>query len=108
MRTSRFPPDIDPPPACQPGAHIAHWLRPEPGPMRPDGEHASWGEVTRLLHAARGGDREAMDRIVPLVYDELRGLAGRLLRREQGACTVHPTSLVHEAYMKLANGAALA
>ena len=75
--------------------------------MDADGAHTPWGEVTRLLHAARGGDREAMDRIVPLIYDDLRVLAGRQLRRELGERTMNPTALVHEAYMKLANGAAL-
>jgi RNA polymerase sigma factor (TIGR02999 family) len=75
--------------------------------MHPDGAPTPAGEVTRLLHAARDGDREAMARIVPLVYDDLRALAGRQLRRELGPRTMEPTSLVHEAYMKLANGAAL-
>jgi RNA polymerase sigma factor (TIGR02999 family) len=75
--------------------------------MDPDAAEAPWGEVTRLLHAARGGDRDAMDRIVPLIYEDLRLLAGRQLRRELGVRTMRPTSLVHEAYMKLANGAAL-
>jgi len=65
------------------------------------------GEVTRLLHAARGGDAQAMDRIVPLVYDDLCVLADRQLRREFSSRTMHPISLVHEAYFKLANGAAL-
>jgi RNA polymerase sigma factor (TIGR02999 family) len=65
------------------------------------------GDVTRLLHAAREGDTDAMDRIVPLIYDDLCALAGRQLRRELGHRTMHPRSLVHEAYMKLANGAAL-
>jgi RNA polymerase sigma factor (TIGR02999 family) len=63
------------------------------------------GEVTRLLHAAREGDAAAMDRIIALVYDHLRLLAKRQLRREFGSSTMHPTSLVHEAYMKLARGA---
>lgn len=75
--------------------------------MHADGAHTPWGEVTRLLHAARGGDDDAMDRIVPLVYDDLRVLANRQLRRELGPRTMDPTSLVHEAYMKLAKGAAL-
>ena len=75
--------------------------------MQPDAAQTAWGEVTRLLRAARGGDREAMDRIVPLVYDDLRRLARRQLRRELGERTMHPTSLVHEVYMKLSNGVAL-
>jgi RNA polymerase sigma factor (TIGR02999 family) len=75
--------------------------------MQSDVALTGWGEVTRLLHAARGGDREALDRIVPLIYDELRVLANRQLRRELGERTMRPTSLVHEAYMKLSSGAAL-
>lgn len=59
------------------------------------------GEVTQLLRAARAGEPEALDRIIPLVYDELRILARRQLRREHGERTMHPTSLVHEAFMRL-------
>jgi RNA polymerase sigma factor (TIGR02999 family) len=65
------------------------------------------GEVTRLLHAARDGDATAMDRIIQLVYDDLCAIAARQLRREPFQRTTQPASLVHEAYMKLANGAAL-
>ena len=65
------------------------------------------GEVTRLLHAARDGDATAMDRIIQLVYDDLCAIAARQLRREPFQRMTHPASLVHEAYMKLANGAAL-
>jgi RNA polymerase sigma factor (TIGR02999 family) len=65
------------------------------------------GEVTRLLHAARDGDATAMDRIIQLVYDDLCAIAARQLRREPFQRATHPASLVHEAYMKLANGAAL-
>jgi RNA polymerase sigma factor (TIGR02999 family) len=75
--------------------------------MQDDGALTPSGEVTRLLHAARDGDPTAMDRIVPLVYDDLRLIARRHLRRELGDRTMHPTSLVHEAYMKLANATAL-
>ena len=67
----------------------------------------SRGEVTQLLHAARGGDRDAMNRIVPLVYDDLRAIASRKLRREGRDRTMRPTSLVHETYMKLSNGAVM-
>jgi RNA polymerase sigma factor (TIGR02999 family) len=75
--------------------------------MHADGALPPSGEVTRLLHAARDGDPTALDRIVPLVYDDLRLIAQRHLRRELGDRTMHPTSLVHEAYLKLANAAAL-
>jgi RNA polymerase sigma factor (TIGR02999 family) len=65
------------------------------------------GEVTQLLFAARGGDREALDRIVALVYDDLRRLARRQISREYGERTLHPTTLVHEAYLKLAGSSAI-
>ena len=78
-----------------------------PGHMDADGTETPPGEVTQLLHAARAGDREAMDRIVPLVYEDLRRIARRQLRRGSSDRTMHPTSLVHEAYMKLAKGSAL-
>jgi len=65
------------------------------------------GEVTQLLHAARGGDRDAMNRIVPLVYEDLRAIASRKLRREGRERTMRPTSLVHETYMKLSSRAVL-
>lgn len=65
------------------------------------------GEVTRLLRAARAGDDEALHRIVPLVYDELRSLARRHLHRERAGHTLDATSLVHESYVRLAGSAAL-
>ena len=66
------------------------------------GEAASRGEVTALLARLRAGESDALDRLLPLVYDELRQLARRQLRRERGDHTLHPTALVHEAYIKLA------
>lgn len=64
----------------------------------------SQGDVTRLLGAVQHGDSDALDRIYPHVYDELRSVAARQLRRERTGHTLHPTALVHEAYMKLAGG----
>ena len=61
-------------------------------------------EVTRLLGAVRRGEADAIDRIYPHVYDELRSVAQRQLRRERPGHTLHPTALVHEAYIKLAGG----
>mgnify|MGYP001062464207 CR=1 FL=1 len=75
--------------------------------MHLDAIDSPTGEVTRLLHAARDGDATAMDRIIQLVYDDLCAIAARQLRREPFQRTTQPASLVHEAYMKLANGAAL-
>jgi RNA polymerase sigma factor (TIGR02999 family) len=60
------------------------------------------GEVTRLLSAVRGGDPSATDRLLPLVYEELRRLARAALGREHGPNTLVATDLVHEAYFKLA------
>ena len=65
---------------------------------------ARTGEVTRLLRAARAGEPGAIDRIVPLVYEDLRRLAQRQLGRSFGPQSVRPTELVHEAYVKLALG----
>jgi RNA polymerase sigma factor (TIGR02999 family) len=69
--------------------------------------NGSAGEVTRLLDAARHGEDGALDRIVPLLYDELRVMAGRQLRHERAGHTLHATALVHEAYLKLAGGGAV-
>jgi RNA polymerase sigma factor (TIGR02999 family) len=66
-----------------------------------DGKNGSTGEVTQLLEAARRGEAGALDRVVPLVYDELRSIAARQLRRERAGHTLHATALVHEAYLKL-------
>src|SRR5688500_17531352 len=59
--------------------------------------------VTELLMAHRAGADRAFERLVPLVYDELRRQAARHLRRERGNHTLQPTALVHEAYLKLAD-----
>lgn len=65
------------------------------------------GEVTTLLASLRGGDRSALDRLFPLVYEELRHMARGQLRRGPAQQTLHATGLVHEAYLKLAGGAEL-
>ena len=57
--------------------------------------------ITRLLRAWTGGDAEAGDRLMPLVYDELRRLARLRLRAERREHTLEPTALAHEAYMRL-------
>ena len=59
------------------------------------------GEITRLLLAWRQGDRDALDRLIPLVYAELHRMAERHLRRERPGHTLQPTAIVHEAYVKL-------
>ena len=68
-------------------------------------EAAVPGDVTRLLQSAGAGDRAALDRVLPLLYEDLRRLARRQLARERGSRTIQPTTLVHEAYLKLAGSA---
>jgi len=58
-------------------------------------------EVTAVLRAARGGDREAAARLLPLVYDELRKLAQARMAHLPPGQTLQPTALVHEAYLRL-------
>src|SRR5687767_11237717 len=70
-----------------------------------ESEGTSSGDVTRLLQSARAGDRVALDRVLPLLYDDLRRLARRQLAREHGSRAIQPTTLVHEAYLKLAGSA---
>jgi RNA polymerase sigma factor (TIGR02999 family) len=58
-------------------------------------------DVTTLLVEWSAGNGQAFNELVPLVYDQLRQLAGRQLRRERPNHTLHSTALVHEAYLKL-------
>jgi RNA polymerase sigma-70 factor (ECF subfamily) len=58
-------------------------------------------DVTALLRAWAGGDDAAGDRLMPLVYRDLRRRAGAYLRRERPGHTLQPTALVHEAYLRL-------
>ena len=64
------------------------------------------GEVTALLAAWRDGDPQAPGRLMPLVYDELRRLASRSMKRERPDHTLQPTALVHEAYLRLTGASA--
>ncbi len=59
------------------------------------------GEITQLLAAAGRGEASAMDRLFPLVYSELRGMARRRLGGRRPGQTLDTTALVHEAYLKL-------
>lgn len=59
-------------------------------------------DITQRLHLARAGDPGAMDEVFSLVYSELHGLAQAQRRRWSGNTTLDTTSLVHEAYLKLA------
>jgi RNA polymerase sigma factor (TIGR02999 family) len=60
--------------------------------------------VSALLGRWRGGDQQALETLVPLVYNELRALAHRHLRRERPGHTLQTTALVNEAYLRLASG----
>lgn len=62
----------------------------------------SGGDVTRLLDQLRQGHPEAAEQLFPLVYDELRQMAGAYMRRERSGHTLQATALVHEAYVRLA------
>jgi RNA polymerase sigma factor (TIGR02999 family) len=61
------------------------------------------GRITALLAELQGGDRDAVDALAELLYDELRKIAARYLGREREGHTLQPTALVHEAYMRLVN-----
>jgi RNA polymerase sigma-70 factor, ECF subfamily len=58
-------------------------------------------EITGLLRAWENGDREALDRLVPIVYDALRRAARNYMRREREANTLQATALVNEVYLRL-------
>jgi RNA polymerase sigma factor (TIGR02999 family) len=62
-------------------------------------------DLTRLIDAAAGGDPDAAGRLWPLVYDELRRLAGAQLARENAGHSLDATALVHEAWVRLAGNA---
>jgi RNA polymerase sigma factor (TIGR02999 family) len=58
-------------------------------------------KITDLLLAVSNGERDALDQLVPVVYDHLRRIAGAQLRREIPGHSLQPTALVHEAYLRL-------
>jgi RNA polymerase sigma factor (TIGR02999 family) len=71
---------------CQSVAHVKyHWQM----------------EITRLLCRAHEGDAEALQAVIPLVYEELKRLAASQLRREHAPVAIQTTVLVHEAYLRL-------
>jgi RNA polymerase sigma-70 factor (ECF subfamily) len=69
----------------------------KPDPRQP----APTAAITRLLADATAGDRQALDRLMPVVYDELRRIASRRLDGERKAHTLQTTALVNEAYLRL-------
>jgi RNA polymerase sigma-70 factor (ECF subfamily) len=62
---------------------------------------ASPREVTQLLAAWRDGDQQALDKLMPLVYDELRRIASRYMKRERAGHTLQTSALVNEAYLRM-------
>jgi RNA polymerase sigma factor (TIGR02999 family) len=58
-------------------------------------------DVTQILNAIAGGDAQAADQLLPLVYEELRQLAAQKLAQEKPGQTLQATALVHEAYLRL-------
>lgn len=62
-------------------------------------------QVTELLHDWRNGDRQALDELMPLVYEELRRIAHRYMRRERPGQSMQTTALVNEAYLRLVGSA---
>src|ERR1039457_3153826 len=62
------------------------------------------GDVTLLLTQLREGNREAANRLIPLVYNELRRMAGSYMQRERAGHTLQATALVNEVYLRLAGG----
>ena len=68
-------------------------------------DQAAPGDVTQLLKRLENGDRDAVEQLFPLVYDQLRGTARRALAGERPGHTLQATELVHEAYFKLLGSA---
>ena len=64
----------------------------------------SANDVTGLLHEWRQGNSAALDKLMPLVYEELRRIARRYMRGERGEHTLQTTALVNEAYLRLVGG----
>lgn len=58
-------------------------------------------DVTKLLHDWGQGDPSALERLIPLVFEDLRQIAGRMFRRESDGHTLQPTALVNEVYLRL-------
>ena len=61
------------------------------------------GDITKLLDDLSSGNKSVVDHLLPIVYDELRKIARNQMNREREGHTLSPTSLVHEAYLKLVN-----
>jgi len=69
--------------------------------MIPDSDNTGEGDVTRLLERWRSGEAEAIERLMPIVYDELHRIAHGRLWGERNGHTLNTTDLVHEAFINL-------
>lgn len=85
--------------ALRPPCRLTAMTDPQPTPSL--GPTPTPQAVTQVLAAMAGGDRLASDRLLPMVYDELRRLARQHMARESAGQTLQATALVHEAYMRL-------
>ena len=63
----------------------------------PHGNH----QIHQVLEEAKKGDQSAKERLIPLAYAELRGIAGAMMAKERAGHTLQPTALIHEAYLRL-------
>jgi RNA polymerase sigma-70 factor (ECF subfamily) len=63
--------------------------------------HTGSGEITQLLARMKDGNHDAEERLITLIYSELRRIAARYMRNERADHSLQPTALVHEAYLKL-------
>jgi RNA polymerase sigma-70 factor, ECF subfamily len=73
-------------------------------PAKPADDPTGSGMVTALLAAWSAGEEAAAERLLPIVYGELKAIARKAFRRERGDHTLQPTAVVHEAFIKLAGG----
>lgn len=64
-------------------------------------QHSNVAEATQLLYRIKSGDELAAEKLMPLVYEQLRAVAGSYFRRQPANHTLQPTALVNEAFMKL-------
>jgi hypothetical protein len=65
------------------------------------------GNVTNLLRDWREGDQSALGRLTPIIYNDLSRVARARLKAEARQCTIQPTALVHESYLRLADQTSL-
>src|SRR5476651_1708492 len=73
-------------------------------PSRTSGYFRVMTDVTQILNAIEQGDPQAAEKLLPLVYDELRKLAAQKMAQEAPGQTLQATALVHEAYVRLVGG----